>query len=806
MGAAFAAAALSISNLSAQVEDEELLPSGGIWEYLLYAPDVGGVFTPSDPSTADADFYETWHNGGGDPYDGPAFTSGQAPLGYDVVTGDPLVTDIWGNRNGTGQPPSGNRYSAYFRTTVTPTTAASALRFTGILDDGAVVYVNGVEVGRSANMDNSPDLWNLLATATGSESTPQTIDALGLSLPGGVPVQIGVVVHSQSTTSSDMGMNFRIVTLTPPDPEPPANDNFVNAEFLLTDLPQTVVGRTHDLANGVGATTEAPDEPLHGGVGQGNVGSIWYNYQPLEDVRLAISVAGSSFDAVLSVYTGNSLTTLTEVASSADEVPFYPAGTVLINATGGTPYWIAIDGASNGGAPVLGENFGNTSLTVSAVPDSTFVEIATLLPAGSNWFYLLAAEDDAGDPALTNQPVDPALFGPGDADFHTTWHTAAGYNGPAFSGPAPALLGYGVIDADADPVVTDIWGARDIDNDPATDDLEPPSGLRYAAYFRTTFTPTSAVPHLGFRGLIDDGAAIFINGVQVSAINFTGDASNWQAFASNATNTELAPQESFALSVNLPANVPVEIAVTVRNNSATSSDMGFDLEVYSIEEPVIDLGKRLATNDPMKASFEIDTVGLGDGGTDNNLPFEILAGAVSAESGLPNPPAAAGNAVYANNGAINFVSGNIDLTGVDNSLVAVAIDFRSFQSSTSGFETGDTVDAFIEGSTDGLLYTRLGTIKTLAGDGDGVINNGELDLLERPGGAYTTFSTAPGVIGANIVSMRIVVNTLNNSNSEHFFLDNVTVGTAIGPGPPFLASIEHNRVTGENTIRWNNDG
>ena len=150
---------------------------------------------------------------------------------------------------------------------------------------------------------------------------------------------------------------------------------------------------------------------------------------------------------------------------------------------------------------------------------------------------------------------------------------AAGYNGPPFSGPSQALLGYGAIDAD--PIQTDIWGLRDTDGD-GNPEMLPPSGLRYAAYFRTTFTPASAVAHLGFRGLIDDGAVIYINGVEVSNINFTGDASDWQAFAVTATGTETAPQEGIAPNINLPGGVPVEIAVSLHNPNATSSDMGFD--------------------------------------------------------------------------------------------------------------------------------------------------------------------------------------------------------------------------------------
>ncbi|MGI9241880.1 MAG: hypothetical protein ACR2RV_13840, partial [Verrucomicrobiales bacterium] len=166
-----------------------------------------------------------------------------------------------------------------------------------------------------------------------------------------------------------------------------------------------------------------------------------------------------------------------------------------------------------------------------------------------------------------------------------------------------------------------------------------------------------------------------------------------------------------------------------------------------------------------------------------------------------------------NAGAIDFVSGNIDLRGVDNSLVATSIDLRaSFMTTDSGAEVTDTIDAYIEGSTDGVVFTRLATITSLTGDADDLPRAdppgtlGEIDALEIADGVYTTFGTAPGLIGSDIVSIRIVVDAINNSSSEHYFLDNIAVGTSIGPPPPIMATIMRNLATGENLIEWNTDG
>ncbi|MFT4550862.1 MAG: hypothetical protein ACI8XO_000351 [Verrucomicrobiales bacterium] len=802
IAAGIAVTAFMIPAASAQlVPSDPVVPFASTWGYLLYAPEAGG-FVPTDPETVDDDFYDTWHSLTG--YNGPDFQIGQAPLGYDTVTGAPVVTDIWVSRDGNDQPPTGDRYSAYLRTSFTPTADISALQFSGIVDDGAVFYVNGVEVQR-ANMPAGEDIWTLLASnATATETDAITVQATGLNLPAGVEVAIGVSLHNAGSGSSDLGMDIEISPLIAPEPTPPDNDDFSAAINIVGDLPQTVTGRTHDAAVtlGFGATKEA-GEPAH--PSGPNVGSIWYTYIPVADGSVQVTAGASTFNSLIAVYTGSSVSGLTEVASAADGITFYDRATVFFDVDAGITYYIAVSGEDGGGAPVLGAEFGTVTVTVSELPEPLFTPIATVLPAGSDWSYLIAAEANTDDPPLPNQPVDPALFGAGDADFHSTWHTAASYDGPPFEGPAPALLGYGAIDAA--PIATDIWGARDIDDDPATNDLAPPTTLRYAAYLRTTFTPTSAIPHLGFRGLIDDGAVIYVNGNRVSDINFIGDPSNWQAFAL-ANGTEVSPQEGIAPGVNLPANVPVEIGVTLRNANNTSSDMGFDLEIYSIEAPVVDFGDDLATNDPFKASFDNydagDTEGDGSAGSEDSLPWTGVA--LSDELALPNSQNGAGNVMYVNNGSFVFRSGNIDLRNVDNSDVAATVDLRSFQTSTSGFEANDIFDAYIEGSTDGVVFARLTTIKTLAGDADGVINNGELDLLENLEGSFTTFSSNAGAIADNIASIRVVVTAVNTSNSEHFYLDNVVVGTAVGPPPAFtIASITRNQVTGQNTIIWEID-
>ena len=139
-------------------------------------------------------------------YDGPPFQSGQAPIGYGDVTGDPFVTNVWGARDGQPAPPSGSRYSAYFRTTFTPTNAVTDINISGIIDDGAIVYINGAEIARTTNFDarrhrclGSPHQCH------GQRDGGGVTADIPVNLPAGVEATIAVSVHSASVTSSDMG-------------------------------------------------------------------------------------------------------------------------------------------------------------------------------------------------------------------------------------------------------------------------------------------------------------------------------------------------------------------------------------------------------------------------------------------------------------------------------------------------------------------------------------------------------------------------------------------------------------------------
>jgi thiol-disulfide isomerase/thioredoxin len=124
----------------------------------------------------------------------------------------------------------------------------------------------------------------------------------------------------------------------------PANNMFAN---------RTVITGTNIAATGsnVGANKEA-GEPYHAGASGG--ASVWWSWKAPTNGTATLSTAGSSFDTLLGVYTGTSVSALTEAASNDDED--YNAGIytskVVFDATSNQVYQIAVDGYSGASGSV----------------------------------------------------------------------------------------------------------------------------------------------------------------------------------------------------------------------------------------------------------------------------------------------------------------------------------------------------------------------------------------------------------------------------------------------------------------------
>jgi len=113
----------------------------------------------------------------------------------------------------------------------------------------------------------------------------------------------------------------------------PANDSFTNSSSMTgSDATDTGANCT--------ATTE-PGEPVHGNKASGH--SVWWSWTAPADGPVTLDTIGSSFDTILAVYTGNSVSGLTLVTNN-DDYTTAEASRVIFTAVNGTTYHFAVDG------------------------------------------------------------------------------------------------------------------------------------------------------------------------------------------------------------------------------------------------------------------------------------------------------------------------------------------------------------------------------------------------------------------------------------------------------------------------------
>jgi hypothetical protein len=216
-----------------------------------------------------------------------------------------------------------------------------------------------------------------------------------------------------------------------------ANDNFADAEAIV--FQGLKISRSGDTNN---ATVE-PGEPNPLGAEQ-MTASYWYALTVETAGRVQIRAITSNVDAVIAVFTGASLDNL-QVASRYNTIdipaasrrgrnsvsesfrpsePLSEFALVTLDAIPGETYYVSITGEGN--------TRGNYTLEVSATRNN-LVPVLELIPARSNWSSLIHRN-------ASGVPIAPDST---DPDFYTTWQTPSAYNGPAFSTPVAAPIGYG---------------------------------------------------------------------------------------------------------------------------------------------------------------------------------------------------------------------------------------------------------------------------------------------------------------------------------------------------------------------------
>jgi hypothetical protein len=273
------------------------IPAGSVWRYW----DQGALPSPDWTSRR---------------YDDAAWASGAAQLGY----GDGDETTVVGFG-----PNSGSKYiTTWFRHTFDLEAANQVQSMDlGVLrDDGAVVYVNGVEVFRSNMPVSVVDETTLATTAMGgTEETTFHMAAVDPALLVSGANVVAVEVHQANVTSSDLSFDLELVAEALPDNVGPSVDAGPDQQVEF-GVPVQLEGAVADdglpVAPGYvaygwvqtgGAVPAVLDDPNRlGPVVQFSEPGVYIFELRADDGELSvadsvmISVSGSGYDAWLAAY------------------------------------------------------------------------------------------------------------------------------------------------------------------------------------------------------------------------------------------------------------------------------------------------------------------------------------------------------------------------------------------------------------------------------------------------------------------------------------------------------------------------
>lgn len=336
-------------------------------------------------------------------------------------------------------------------------------------DDGAVVYLNEVEVFRS-NLPLGPVTYATLApTFAADDGQSFFANSVSTALLLTDENILAVEVHQNALTSSDISFDLELkgnVIFQPP----------------TVSITSPLNGESLGSSNLVLVATNATDS-------DGLIASVEF----FDGTSLLGAITNAPF-----IYT------ITNV----------PVGSYLITA-------IATD---------------NTGLSATSAPVAVAV-VPRLVPSGAGWKFL----DDG-----SNQ---------GSAWRNPSFNDSIWRNGPA-------QLGYG--DGDEATLISRTNAA---------------GGTNITSYFRHRFQPgdVAGLTNLVLRVLRDDGAVVYLNGLEVFRSNMPTGAVDYLTTAIDVAEDNLF----HAVHLNPALLMPGEnvLAVELHQVSATSSDVSFDLEL-----------------------------------------------------------------------------------------------------------------------------------------------------------------------------------------------------------------------------------
>ena len=349
--------------------------------------------------------------------------------GFNGTSAAPWVLQGTGVQVGSGYLSMGNAYGATqwaYQTVTFPTNLIAAtlsLDYEILSSDPNGDDTLTVDI---ANPSNVPLI--TLGTVTSASTTSgyvytatnfSTYTEAGILSPyAGESVNVLFYVTTDPAYGNLTSFNFTGVSLVAATTaDIPANDDFANATLIVSEGFTNYVTTTY--------ASKEPGEPYHAG----NVGghSLWWTWTAPAIGTVTVNTAGSSFNTLLSVYTGSSLGDLRVVTSSDGISSTNGCAYVTFNVSPETQYHICLDGynGQSGSAvfafvfspdttpptvkitsPVAGADVTNSTVVVQGTASDTVAVVVAvyyrLVNASGTNAWQLATGTNAWTATITN--------------------------------------------------------------------------------------------------------------------------------------------------------------------------------------------------------------------------------------------------------------------------------------------------------------------------------------------------------------------------------------------------------------------
>jgi len=726
----------SIANLSVNSppgETTSLVSTGAVWKYLDDGTDQGTAWQAPD-------------------FDDSSWASGPAELGYgDSTEGRPEATVIsFGNNSQL------KHITYYFRRAfvVSAPNALHQLRLDVLRDDGAVAYLNGIEVFRS----NLPEgNINYLTTAASVVSSIEETRFFYTNVSSSLLLEgtntLAVEIHQVNRSSTDVSFDLALVSIRADPPRittHPQNQTATNgdsAEFNVVASGveplffQWFFNTTNRLADATNATlllsNVTPDRAGSYVVEVRDATGTTYsdpailvvfspppNFPPT--VTLISPVDGSTFPEQSAIPLSAAAE---DPGGFVAKVEFFADG-LSIGVALTSPYGFDWIGAPLGGhilRAVATDNQGATNssapVMISILPrQPSPTHLITLISTGSVWKYLDTGIDQGG--TWTSPGFDDSAWSSG--------HAELGYGDAAEGRPEATVLGFG-----------------------------PDANEKFPTYyFRRAFalTNSSAVTELILRVVRDDGVIVYLNGAEVFRDNLPGGSITFTNLALKSIANE---EESKVLEATIPVGFLTEgtniVAVEIHQVNGTSSDISFDLELVATQTdaPVIIVQPSDQTLTlGQTAQFAVTANGTAP------LAYQWFRNSLIAIAGATNDTLIILNAQLADEGSYSVVVTNVAGTtrsGSANLRILAAPVIETQPQNVTVVAGGSAVFSVMAAGAEPLHYRWFYNTNTELPGANGHILDLPIVELADAGAYSVTVSNAVGSVSSQPAMLRVLV-------------------------------------------------